>query len=87
MRMVTDRHLTYKRKYQDPVTVPNNVRFVFTANEPYNPAWITPNTPLVTFRCSNEKIGDTQYFKAFAEYMSRDENKRAIMYHLGSIDL
>ncbi len=27
------------------------------------------------------------YFEAFAEYMSRDENKRAIMYHLGSIDL
>jgi hypothetical protein len=38
---------------------------------------------VVGVRATMQSIVDA----AFAEYMSRDENKRAIMYHLGSIDL
>jgi hypothetical protein len=53
-----------------------------------HPIKITDNSRrFVLFECSNEKIGNTAYFKAFATYMQDPINQKAIMAHLRSIDL
>jgi hypothetical protein len=85
--MITSEHLNYEQKGIDPIEICNFNRFVFTTNH-MHPIKITDNSRrFVLFECSNEKIGNTAYFKAFATYMQDPINQKAIMAHLRSIDL
>lgn len=85
--MITSEHFNYEQKGVDPIELRNFARLIFTTNNLLC-AKITDNTRrYVIFETSNEKIGDSEYFKRFNNYMLDVKNQKAIMRYLREIDI
>lgn len=84
---ITSPHYNYEKKGVSPVTLRNFNRFVFTTNN-FCPVKIEEgDRRFVVFECSNEKKGDTAYFKDFAKYINDPANQKAVYEYLMKRDI
>jgi Family of unknown function (DUF5906) len=85
--MITSKCLHYEKKNVDQITVRNFNRFIITSNHEIPIVAGDNDRRYVIFRCSNEKVGDKQYFESFARYMENSDNIKAIYQYLMSVDI
>ena len=85
--MITSTHFNYEQKGINPIELQNFARIIFTTNNILC-AKINDNTRrYVIYETSNRMIGNSKYFKEFADYMSDVRNQKAIIEYLRSIDI
>lgn len=84
---ITSPHYNYEQKGVSPITLRNFNRFIFTTNN-FCPVKIEEgDRRFVVFECSNEKKGNTEYFKEFASYINNKENQKAVYEFLMNRDI
>lgn len=85
--MITSKHFNYEAKGVDPITLRSFNRMVFATNHEKPILVSESDRRYVIFESSSEKCGDLDYFKKFADYMSKIENQKAIMEYLRGVDI
>jgi hypothetical protein len=84
---ITSPHYNYEKKGIDPITLRNFNRFVFTTNNSCPVRIEEGDRRFVVFECSNEKKGNTAYFKEFGRYINEPSNQRAVFEFLMNRDI
>jgi hypothetical protein len=85
--MITSTCFNYEKKNVDPVTVGNFARVMFTSNSDLVVKITASTRRYFVLECSSEKVGDTNYFDSYSEYMSKTQNQKAIIEFLRSVDI
>ena len=85
--MITSHIIQYEQKGQNPMTIRNFARLVFTSNNDMCVKITENDRRYALFEVSNEMIGNKHYFKSFVEYMANIKNQKAIMEYLRGIDI
>jgi Family of unknown function (DUF5906)/Primase C terminal 2 (PriCT-2) len=85
-KVIDSEKMTFRQKYVDNVTIRNFCRFVFTTNNDLCVKITDSTRRYVIFECSNEKVGDKDYFSGFHAYTQDPTNRKAIIEYLRNVD-
>lgn len=85
--MITSTHFNYEQKGINPIELQNFARIIFTTNNILCAKINDSTRRYVIYETSNKMVGNSKYFKEFADYMSDIRNQKAIMEYLRSIDI
>ena len=85
--MITSTHFNYEQKGINPIELQNFARIIFTTNNILCAKINDSTRRYVIYETSNKMIGNSKYFKDFADYMNDVRNQKAIIEYLRSIDI
>jgi len=84
--IITSPVFNYEAKNVDPVVMKNFARFIFTTNNTICLKITDETRRYVVFECSNEMVGNSEYFNEFSAYMKNVQNQKAIIEYLRKVD-
>jgi hypothetical protein len=85
--MITSKFYNYEEKGKRPITLTNINRIIFTTNNTCSIKVEQKDRRFVVFECSQEMLGNKQYFDNLGKYFDDPAHQKAVFEYLMSIDV